>query len=167
MPKPDITLTDQHGQRFALKPRTHGKVTLLYFGYTHCPDVCPLTMSMLAQAVKALPAATVRDIAVVFVTTDPARDTPAQLRQWLANFDRSFVGLTGSRTAIIQAQRQVGAPPSVTEPLAKGSYGVDHGAFIYAYGPDDLAHIVYFQGVQPAALAADLRRLAAGALPAT
>ncbi len=116
-------------------------MTLLYFGYTHCPDVCPLTMSMLAQAVKALPAATVRD--------------------------RSFVGLTGSRTAIIQAQRQVGAPPSVTEPLAKGSYGVDHGAFIYAYGPDDLAHIVYFQGVQPAALAADLRRLAAGALPAT
>src|SRR6266542_3577428 len=141
MPKPDITLTDQHGQRFALKPRTHGKVTLLYFGYTHCPDVCPLTMSMLAQAVKALPAATVRDIAVVFVTTDPARDTPAQLRQWLANFDRSFVGLTGSHTAIIQAQRQVGAPPSVTEPLAKGSYGVDHGAFIYAYSPDHRAQI--------------------------
>src|SRR6266511_175436 len=74
------------------------------------------------------PAADIRDVAVDFVTTDPARATPAHLRQWLANFDRSFVGLTGSRTAIIQAQRQVGAPPSVTEPLAKGSYGVDHGA---------------------------------------
>ena len=129
--------------------------------------VCPLTMSMLAQAFKALPAATARNIEVVFVTTDPARDTPARLREWLANFDRSFVGLTGSRTAIIQAQQQVGAPPSVTEPLGNGSYGVDHGAFIYAHSPDDLAHIVYFQGIQAAALAADLRRLVAGTLPKT
>jgi protein SCO1/2 len=122
-------------------------------------------MSMLAQAVKALPAATARKIQVVFVTTDPARDTPARLRQWLANFDRSFVGLTGTRAAIAKAQQQVGAPPSVTEPTANGDYGVDHGAFVYTYSPDDLAHIVYFQGVQPAGLAADLRRLATGTLP--
>src|SRR5919197_3326495 len=54
-PKPDFTLTDQHGRPFALRQRTRGKVTLLYFGYTHCPDVCPLTMSMLAGAVHALP----------------------------------------------------------------------------------------------------------------
>jgi protein SCO1/2 len=166
MRKPDITLTDQDRHRFALKPRTQGKVTLLYFGYTHCPDVCPLTMSMLAGAVKALPAASARDVAVVFVTTDPARDTPMRLKQWLANFDSSFVGLTGSKAAIAEAQQLVGSPPSVTEPDGKGGYGVDHGAFIYAYTPDDLAHIVYFQGVQPAALAADLRRLASGAVPA-
>jgi protein SCO1 len=165
MRKPDIVLTDQDGHRFALRGESRGKVTLLYFGYTHCPDVCPLTMSMLAQAVTSLPAATARKIEVVFVTTDPARDTPARLRQWLANFDRSFVGLTGTPAAIAQAQRQVGAPPSVTEPLGSGDYGVDHGAFVYAYSPDDLAHIVYFQGVQPVGLAADLRRLAAGALP--
>jgi protein SCO1 len=165
MPKPDITLTDQDGHRFALKPRTQGKVTLVYFGYTHCPDVCPLTMSMLAGAVKALPATAARDVAVVFVTTDPARDTPTRLKQWLANFDSSFVGLTGSNAAVAGAQRQVGSPPSVTEPDGKGGYGVDHGAFIYAYSPDDRAHIVYFSGVQPAALAADLRRLTTGAVP--
>jgi protein SCO1 len=167
MRKPDITLTDQDDRRFALEPATRGKVTLLYFGYTHCPDVCPLTMSMLAEAVKALPAATAHKIQVVFVTTDPRRDTPARLREWLANFDRSFVGLTGTRAAIANAQRQAGAPPSVTEPLSNGGYGVDHGAFVYAYSPDDLAHIVYFQGVQPAGLAADLRRLTAGTLPST
>ena len=134
MPKPDITLTDQHGQRFALKPRTHGKVTLLYFGYTHCPDVCPLTMSMLAQAVKALPAATVRDVAVVFVTTDPARDTPAQLRQWLANFDRSFVGLTGSReqTDNVAKAYRVYVAPQKSE---GDDYLVDHSAYFYVIDP--------------------------------
>jgi protein SCO1/2 len=160
-PKPDFTLTDQRGRRFALRQRTQGKITLLYFGYTHCPDVCPLTMSMLARAVHALSPQIARKVVVVFVTTDPTRDTPQRLAQWLADFDPTFVGLTGSRQAIAEAQRRAGAPPAVTESLGHGAgYGVDHGAFIYAYTPDNLTHLVYFQGVQPAALAADLRRLA-------
>jgi protein SCO1 len=166
LPKPEFTLTDTAGKPYDFKQRTRGQLTLLYFGYTHCPDVCPLTMAELAQVVHALPAAVARKITVVFVTTDPARDTPRRLRQWLANFSASFVGLTGNPRTIQAAQRAVGMPPATKEPLGSGNgntgYGVDHGAFVYAFTADDLAHLAYPQGVQPDALAADVRRLATG-----
>ena len=97
---------------------------------------------------------------MVFVTTDPARDTPRRLKQWLGNFDASFVGLTGNPGTIRAAQRAVGMPPAVKESLGNGDYGVDHGAFVYAFTPDDLAHIAYPQGVKVDDLLVDLRRLA-------
>jgi protein SCO1/2 len=162
LPKPDFNLTDTTGKRYDFKQRTHGQLALLYFGYTHCPDVCPLTMAELAQVIHALPAVVAHKITVVFVTTDPARDTPQHLAQWLANFSPSFVGLTGNLGTIQAAQRAVGMPPASKASLGTGtsSYGVNHGAFVYAFTPDNLAHVAYPQGVPPDAIATDLRRLA-------
>ena len=82
--KPDLVLTDTHGKKYDLRERRpRASPTLLYFGYTHCPDVCPLTMSNIAIAKKQLPKAEQDKLRVVFVTTDPERDTPTALGKWL------------------------------------------------------------------------------------
>ena len=99
----DFALTDHTG-----KPRTlgdfKGKVVVLFFGYTHCPDVCPLHMANIAAVLRRMPAEDRARVVTVFVTTDPERDTPMRLREWLANFDASFVGLTGTKDELARSQ---------------------------------------------------------------
>src|SRR5450631_1358067 len=99
LPKPGFVLTDTSGAAFDFRKSTEGYVTLLFFGYTYCPDQCPMHMANLSVALKRLPAGTADQIKLVFVTTDPARDSPAVLRRWLELFDRHFIGLTGSERA--------------------------------------------------------------------
>lgn len=164
--KPEFTLTDQFGRPYDFQAMTRGKVTLLYFGYTHCPDVCPLNMATAAGALRRLPARVRTRIAVVFVTVDPARDTPPVLREWLARFDPTFVGLTGALPQIELAELAAHAPPSTPEPDGSGGYGVDHGGFVIAYTPDDLAHLEYPGGVSAVGEAQDLQRLATQGWPA-
>src|SRR5689334_25058649 len=106
--KPDLVLTDTHGKKFDLRAETKGHPTLLYFGYTHCPDICPTTMSNIAVAEKALPKAQRDKLRVVFVTTDPGRDTPAELGRWLKGIDPGFIGLTGDFSTIQAGARSVG-----------------------------------------------------------
>src|SRR5215471_8261677 len=110
LPKPAFTLTDTSGAPFDLRQRTQGYVTLLFFGYTYCPDQCPMHMAALGAALKRMPAAVADQVKLVFVTTDPARDTPAVLRRWLDFFDRRSAGLTGSEAAIEGVQRAAGVP---------------------------------------------------------
>ena len=165
-PRPDFTLTDTGGQPYDFRERTAGKVTLLYFGYTSCPDVCPLQMATLSSALEREP--DLPEPVVVFVTTDPHRDTPEHLRDWLDNFDTDFVGLTGTTDDIHAAERAAGVEESIvtdldgnpTETTTADGYGVGHAAQIIAYTPDDLTHIVYPSGVQRADWQADLPRLA-------
>ena len=90
---PDFTLTSDSGHPWTLSNR-NGKNVALFFGYTHCPDTCPLQMSMIDQALRKLPAESESQFQVVFVTTDPARDTPGVIRAWLDHFDKRFIGLT-------------------------------------------------------------------------
>jgi protein SCO1/2 len=168
VPKPNLTLTDTSGQPFNLVQQTQGKVTLVYFGYTHCPDVCPATMAELGTIMKQLPKDIAQQIAVVFITTDPARDTPQVLREWLDHFSPSFIGLTGTEAQIAQAQQAVGLPPAQKEADGNGGYGVNHAAFVLAYTRDNLAHVVYPEGVTINDYKADLIQLVrkdAGALP--
>src|SRR5437016_14673800 len=96
LPKPGFVLTDTSGAPFDFWNRTQGSVTLLFFGYTYCPDQCPMHMANLGVALKKLPPGIADQVKLIFVTTDPGRDTPVQLRRWLDNFDKHFVGLTGS-----------------------------------------------------------------------
>jgi hypothetical protein len=112
LPKAKFTLVDTSAVPFDFWQKTGGHVTLLFFGYTRCPDVCPLHMSNIAMALKQLPTHVVDQIKAVFVTTDPARDTPAVLRSWLDHFDKRFIGLTGSDAAIEAAQRAAALPAS-------------------------------------------------------
>jgi len=157
LPKPKFTLTDTSGTPFDFSAKTQGYVTLLFFGYTHCPDMCPLQMSTLAQAFRKLPPVLADRFRIVFVTTDPARDTPQVLRSWLDHFDRRFIGLTGHQAAIDAAQVAANLDPAKKSAARPdGNYEVGHALFVFAYTKDNLAHLVYPGGVQEEDWAHDL-----------
>jgi len=161
-PKPRFTLTDTSGAPFDLWARTQGSVTLLFFGYTHCPDMCPLQMYVIADSLRKLPPAVASQFKVVFVTTDPDRDKPAVLRAYLDHYDRHFIGLTGSQAAIDAAQISAKVDPAKKSAIrADGAYEVGHAAFVLAYTRDNLAHVIYPVGVKPEDWVHDLPLLAA------
>ena len=111
LPKPRFVLTDTSGAPFDFWKRTQGSITLLFFGYTYCPNECPMHMANLGAALKKLPPGIAGQVKLVFVTTDPARDKPMELRRWLDNFDRRFVGLTGAPAALDAAQKVCRSSP--------------------------------------------------------
>ena len=149
LPKPKFTLTDTSGTAFDFCAKTQGYVTLLFFGYTHCPDMCPLQMHMIADALQKLPPTLTGQFKVVFVTTDPARDTPQVLRMYLDHFNKRFIGLTGSQEAIEAAQVAASLPPAKKGSAASdGNYEVGHSAFVLAYTKDNLAHVIYPVGLK-------------------
>ena len=157
LPKPQFTLADTSGAPFDLRLQTKGYVTLLFFGYTHCPDMCPLQMSLIGRVLKKMPVDEADQYKVIFVTTDPARDTPKALRSWLDNFDKRFIGLTGSDAAIKAAQIASGLPPAEkSEGRSDGTYDVGHAAFVLAYTKDNFAHVIYPVGVPMEDLLHDL-----------
>ncbi len=159
LPKPRFTLTDTSGAPFDFWARTQGAVTLLFFGYTRCPDECPLHMSNVAASLRQLPPGLADQVKFVFVTTDPARDTPAVLRSWLNNFDKRFIGLTGSEAAIESVQKSTGVPPATKSVRAGSDYAVGHANIVVAYTKDNLAHVIYPGGVTRQDWAHDLPRL--------
>jgi protein SCO1/2 len=154
--KPGFTLTDTAGRPFRFADATRGRLTFLYFGYTHCPDACPTTMADLATALHEQPASIRRHVEVVFVTVDPRRDTRPVLRAWLNHFDRSFVGLTGSQRAIDAAEQSAGLPLAPPEKVKGSHYSVAHSTFLFPYSPDGVAHVVYVQGFHSADYAHDM-----------
>ncbi len=156
--KPAFTLARTDGSPFDFGRETDGSVTLLFFGYTHCPDVCPVHMANLAAVLARLPPDVASRVMVVFVTTDPARDTPERLRRWLAEFDPRFVGLLGPLEKVNAIQQRIGLAPAVPqEPATPGAdYLVGHAARVIAYGADGLARVVYPFGTRQADWAHDL-----------
>lgn len=158
-PVPAVTLTDDNGKPYDLKANAAGKLTLVYFGYTHCPDECPTTMADLAAALRLTPAAKRAKVQVVFVTTDPDRDTAPVLKAWLAKFDPSFIGLTGTVAQVDNAAKLAATPvePPVKNP--DGTIEVDHGTQVNAFGTDGLAHLVWLSDVAPADIAHDIALL--------
>jgi protein SCO1/2 len=141
--EPRVVLTDTDGRRYDLRREGDGKVTLVYFGYTHCPDVCPTTMADIAEALRQSTAGVRRRVRVVFVTVDPHRDRLPVLRRWLDNFDTGFVGLRGTLRQVIAAQRAAGLPVSK---VARDGKTVEHAAQVIAYTPDHIEHVLYFDG---------------------
>ena len=163
LPKPIFTLTDTSGRAFNFRAKTEGYVTFLFFGYTHCPDMCPMQMYMIAETLRKLPAATAGQFKVVFVTTDPARDTPQVLRIYLNHFDKRFIGLTGSEEAIKAALAAANLPPAkkgTARPDSNHNYEVSHSAFVLAYTKDNLAHVIYPVGMKQEDWVHDLPNLA-------
>lgn len=162
-PKPDYVFTATDGSAYDFKKETSGKVALLFFGYTNCPDVCPLHMSNLGTVIKQLPAADRERIKVIFVTTDPERDTPDKLRAWLRNFDSTFVGVGGKPADLDKLQMSLGMPPATKEATPKGSpvgaYGVSHGSAVLAFTADDSLRTIYPMGIRQEDWTADLPKL--------
>jgi protein SCO1/2 len=158
--KPDFTLTDTHGRAFDFRQRTAGRLTLLYFGYTNCTDVCPLQMHNIAQALRALPAEVAHQTRVVFVTVDPQRDTAARLRSWLDNFDTAFVGLRGSPEVVARVEHQLNLAATVDQGHdAAGHEELGHAPEVVAFTADDSAHVLYAVGTTTADWTNDLPRL--------
>ncbi len=165
-PKPDFTLTDTDGRPFHFVADTRDMATLLYFGYTNCPDVCPQHLVNIANALKRMSPDAQSKVRVVFVTTDPARDTPERLRGWLNNFDRRFIGLSGSIDEVNAIEMKLGLPMSRMEAMdhmANGPrtpmYGVGHAAQVLAFTPDDSLRAEYPSGFTIEDWANDLPRL--------
>ena len=165
-PKPDFTLTSTDGRPFSFGTDTKGAVTLLYFGYTNCPDVCPTHLANIAAALKRLSASDQNSTRVVFVTTDPDRDTPERLREWLNNFDRRFIGLRGSTDSVNRIQAMLGLPPATMELMdssaagPRAAYGMGHAAQVLAFSPDDSLRTEYPSGFTADDWANDLHKLA-------
>lgn len=164
--KPEFVLTDTGHRPFDFRRQTDGYLTLLFFGYTYCPDVCPVHMANLGAVIAQLTPSVADRIRVVFITTDPARDTPERLRQWLDNFDRRFIGLTGDTAQIAAAERAVGLPGADIGPRdSTGAYEVGHSAVVVAFTPDNRAHVLYPFGIRQADWANDLPKLLTIAWP--
>ncbi|MFF1506903.1 SCO family protein [Streptomyces sp. NPDC058326] len=165
--KPALVLTDTQGKTYDLRERTKGKPTLIYFGYTHCPDVCPMTMSNIAIAKKQLPKADQDKLQVVFVTTDPERDTSAELAKWLpAAGDPSFTGLTGDFSAIQAGARQIGIGIDPPKKDKNGSVVSMHGAQVIAFSPTtDQGYVLYGEDATIEDYAKDLPKLIKGENP--
>ena len=164
-PKPDFTLTDTRGRPFDFEADTKGDVALLYFGYTNCPDACPTHLTNIAAALRRMSPEDRAKVRVVFVTTDPDRDTPERLRQWLDNFDKGFVGLRGSVDSVNQIQASLGLPPATMERMDSSAagprmaYGVGHAAQVLAFTPDDSLRAEYPSGFMADDWTNDLPRL--------
>src|SRR5262249_42459581 len=135
LPRPRFVLEDTRGAPFDFWSRTRGSVTLLFFGYTKCPDQCPLHMANIGKALRKLPTEVADRVTLVFVTTDPMRDTPDTLRRWLDLFDKRFVGLTGSEAAVAAVQKAAGVPVASRRDSTNASYSVMHANFVLAYTP--------------------------------
>ena len=152
---PGLILPDDTGGVFDLA-RQHGRMVLVTFGYTHCPDVCPATLGLIDAAVAGLGAESAQ-VRIVFVSLDPARDTALVLRGYLANFSPVPIGLTGTQTQIAAAAKAWG----VQWRMAQGGAFFDHTSLVAVMAPDGRYALRYgFSQIgNPAAVTRDLRRI--------
>jgi protein SCO1 len=157
-PLPEQRFSDTAGDPVVPARDAAEDVTLVFFGYTHCPDICQVVMSTIAGAVSRLDDAQRAEVEVVFVTTDPARDTGPVLRRYLDRFDPDFVGLTGDLSRIMDLAKPLGVFLAKGQELPSGGYEVDHTTHVFGVTGDQ-ARLAWPQGTAPAAMAADIIKL--------
>jgi protein SCO1/2 len=164
-PRPSFTLTDTTGKPFSFSTVTSGHPTLLFFGYTKCPDVCPTTMADIGQALHTVPENLQAQTYVVFVSTDVKHDTGPVIQQWLSNFHTAdsylskatFVGLRGT-------EDEVHAAEAAAHVNLSADGGQTHSSEVLLFGPDDYAHVAFNSSSnEQQAIAHDLPVVAAGA----
>ncbi len=155
-PLPAFALTAHDGSAFDQNSLAD-RWTLLFFGYTYCPDVCPITMGALNTMLSQLPDAQHRErLQVVFVSVDPKRDTPERLAQYVPFFNPDFLGVSGDDAELQKLTQALGAVYLRGEPQADGSYTVDHSSRLLLIGPDARATAVLSDRTAPPVMAADL-----------
>lgn len=153
----DFHLPDTDGKMRSLAD-FKGKVVAVFFGYTQCPDVCPTTMAELAQARKQL-GADGDKLQVVFITVDPARDTPKVLKAYMANFDPSFIALVPTPAQLEQVAKDFKVYYKEVEGPTPTSYTMDHSAGTYIYDPQGRLRLYARYASGPQALASDIGKL--------
>lgn len=151
-----FTLQDASGDR--MLSEFQGRPVVLYFGYTHCPDVCPLGLTVIRDALKEIPDYA-ELLTPLFVTLDPARDTAAHLKEYLTFFDTSFIGLTGSLEQLKELTSRYGTYFMNGKVDAQGNYTVDHTAYFYLINKSGELVRVLDHNTTPQALASELKKL--------
>ena len=143
--KPDVVLTDTAGHPFDLRAETEGLLTLVYFGYTNCPDICPIHLAQLTQVLERpqMP----DNVTVVFITVDPERDDPASIKRFLSSYRDGIVGLTGTQAELDAAQILFDVPLARREGSGD-DYTFGHAGQVFAFAPDGFAYSVYPQGTR-------------------
>src|SRR6185295_8410835 len=158
----NFTLTDQNGQPFQLS-QLQGKVALLYFGYTLCPDACPATLARLTRAYKLLGPQARNDVVTVFISVDSGRDKPQKMKEYLDYFDVNAVGLTGTKSQIDPVVAKYGARYEITDSGSAAGYLVNHSTSLYLIDQHGEVRYVFKHKDPPELIAAGVRQL----LPAT
>ena len=159
-PLPDQVFTDTAGRRFTPATDADRPVTLVFFGYTHCPDVCNTVLANVASALRRIDAPVRDKVELVFITTDPQRDTPDVVRGYLDRFDPSYVGLTAAIETVKAAASSLNIAYAGTDAATGGGYEVSHGTQVTAFR-DGTARVVWSAETPVRDLRSDLARLAA------
>ncbi len=156
----DFVLLDQNGQTFEARD-LHGKLSLMFFGFTHCPDICPATLARTVGAWKELSDAEREQVNLVFVTFDPVRDTPEHLKEYLNFFDPSVIGLTGSADDIAAMARRYGVVylQEAAETGAEQEYMFSHSDFVYLLDQQGRVRKLFKSDFNTEELIADVRSL--------
>lgn len=163
---PADTLPTTGGDPFALAAETEGRVTLLFIGYTFCPDICPVHLANLGAVLRDLPLEMTREVSTIFVTADPVRDTPERLREWLGALHRDFVGLRPTREEVNALEDALGLPRSVVDPGdGNTDYFVGHAGQVLAFDREGVARVAYPWGIRQRDWRRDLPRMVAGRWP--
>ena len=157
VPAPDFDLVDQYGHPFRLN-EYRDKVILIFFGYTHCPDVCPVTLTDFKK-VKAHLVEKSKDVVFVFITTDPERDTPKHMLNYLKNFDPEFVGLTEERSSMEPVWQDYGVYQEKVDIGDPENYLVDHSARTYIIDKNGNLRLTYLFGTGSEVIAEDVAHL--------
>jgi protein SCO1 len=158
---PDFSLIDTQGRGFG-PANLRGHWTMLFFGYTNCPDFCPATLTTLAALQKRLRAEHSTLPQVIFVSVDAKRDTPAQLAQYVPYFDPDFIGLTAADQPAIEAVAKRWGVPVMVQPAKDGRYAVDHSSAIFVLDPAGRLAAVLSGPFTVSALQSDFRRIVTG-----
>ncbi len=149
---PEISLTDHNGQKFTMSSQ-QGKVVLLYFGYVNCPNECPLTMAHIKLALDNL-GDRAQNVRVAMVSTDPARDTPQALKNFMEHFGSSFLGLTGTPAELQKVWNAYG--------VTVENGGETHSTFLYVIDPSGNVRETFLPDTDPGDIAADVKLLLNG-----
>ncbi|RRR65766.1 MAG: SCO family protein [Candidatus Viridilinea halotolerans] len=158
LPAPDFTLTDHTGQPFTLSEQ-QDKVVLLYFGFTSCPDICPIELSNLATVKRELGAAAA-DVEVAMITVDPERDLPERLAIYVTHFDPAFIGLHGEPEELAPIYRDYGVHVERRDmPQSAMVYTIDHSGFVYLIDKAGRWRTLYAHNTPAADIVSDLRIL--------
>lgn len=157
VPAPEFRLTDVNGDKFELNA-LDGKAVIMFFGYTSCPDVCPVTLSDFLQIRSRLGEAA-EEVSFVFITVDPDRDTPERMKRYLTNFDPEIIGLTGSRGELEPVWSSYGVYQEKSEGSEKDNYLVDHSSRIYVIDKQGNLLLTYLFGTENNVIAEDVHHL--------
>jgi protein SCO1/2 len=158
---PDFSLIDSQGRSFG-PANLRGRWSMLFFGYTNCPDFCPTTLSTLAAMQKQLRAEHSVIPQVIFVSVDAKRDTPAQLANYVPYFDPEFIGLTAADQPAIEALAKQWGVAVMVQPPKDGSYTVDHSSAIFVLDPAGRLAAILSGPFTVGALQSDFRRIVTG-----